>query len=34
MIREFSVKAGAMSLSRDFGVSKGVYIVHVKAVRI
>jgi glucosylceramidase len=34
MVREFSVKAGAMSLSKDFGVSKGVYIVHVKAVRI
>jgi glucosylceramidase len=33
-VREFSMKNGIMSLSKDFGVSKGVYLVHVKAVHI
>jgi hypothetical protein len=33
-VREFSAKNGTMSLSKDFGVSKGVYVVHIKAVHI
>lgn len=33
LVREFSIKAGTVSLLSDLGVSKGVYVVHVKAVR-
>jgi glucosylceramidase len=31
-VREFSVKGGAVSLAKDFGVSQGVYVMHIKAV--
>lgn len=33
-IREFSTNSGSLSLSKEFGLSKGVYVVHIKSVRM
>jgi len=32
-VRNFALKGGDVSLSKDFGISQGVYVMHVKAIR-